>query len=193
MTYHIVAIPEEKDLNLLNNLRNYIYQNDYRFKNKPITTDTHITLTEVNTDDIQILKNKLESISRTLKPFTIYQKEWELTKKDIQPNYKIDKPYTWIALIFPQRKEIYTKLNSITKDMGINNNDNYINNVKRIAGLIKDEECIANHINLANYTKREKADECWNYFKENLSGSIGFDRIALKDNEGKLFFKVGLD
>ncbi len=192
MTYHIVAIPEEKDLKLLNNLRNHIYQNDFRFKNKPLTSDTHITLTEVNTNDIEILKTNLESISNTLKPFTIYQKEWELTKTDMQPNYKIEKPYTWIALRFPQRKEIYTKLDSITKDMDINTNDNYIKNVKKIAGLVKDEECIANHINLANYTKREKADECWNYFKENLPNSLFFNRIALRGKRGNLLFRVDL-
>ena len=192
MIYHIVAIPEEKDLKHLNNLRNYIYTNDFRYKNKPLNSGTHITLTEVNIDDIKRLQTKLESISDTLEPFIIYDSEWELTKKDMEPNYKINKPYTWIALKFSQRKEIYTQLDRITKDMGINNNDNYINKVKRISGLVNDQECIANHINLANYTKREKADECWNYFKENLPNSLYFNKIALRDQGGELLFIVAL-
>jgi hypothetical protein len=160
MTYHIVALPEKKDLIFLNNLRNYIYQNDFRFKNKPLSSDTHITLTEIDTEDIYQLQRVLQKNASLFQPFTITKEEWELTKENKNPNYKSNKAYTWIALKFPQRKKLFQKLDSITKDLEINRNGEYIRNVKRIEKRVNNNECIANHINLSNFTRREKSNEC---------------------------------
>ena len=63
MNYTLVAIPTEKDLTILNDLRNYVYQNDFRFRNKPLDSDTHITLTallmnEAKTEELKQLIEK---------------------------------------------------------------------------------------------------------------------------------------
>ena len=72
--------------------------------------------------------------------------------------------------------------------MGINRNSEYISNVKRIEK--KENEFIANHINLSNYTRREKADECWNYFNKRLPKKIVFDTLALRDLDGNHLFEI---
>jgi hypothetical protein len=192
MTYHIVALPREKELRLLNELRSYIYQNNFLLRNRSLSSSTHITLTEVEIENTEELEKELQKNSKLLKAFSIDENQWVLTKEDQEPNYKVDKPYTWIALRFPQRKEIYTKLDEITKGLGINRNERYIQKVKKIQENLKDEDCIANHMNLANYTKREKANECWEYFNKKLPKEIPFDRIALRDLKGNLIFKTEL-
>ena len=192
MIYHLVALPRQEDLEIINNLRNYIYQNNFRFKNKPLNSDTHITLTQVDTEDIQLLKRKLEENIFKIKSFSIQRKDWILTKEDKNANYKCNQPYTWIALKFPQRKEILNIIDSITRELGINMNEEYLTNLRSIEKNLKDEEGIADHINLSNYTRREKADECWNYFNTNLPERITFDCLALRNEEGELLFKLYL-
>lgn len=190
MNYSLVAIPTEKDLEFLNNLRNFIYQNDFRFKNKKLDSDTHLTLTDVKMDESKIeeLKEAIQANIYKLKPFTIKKKEWVLTKEDTEPNYKFDNSYTWIALKFPQRKDIYQELDRITKELGINNNEEYINNVKKIVGDGEKNDYIANHINLSNYTRRDRASSCYNYFNNNLPEEISFNKIALRDIKGNFIF-----
>lgn len=194
MIAHIVAIPTNKDLEYLNSLRLYIYENDFRFSNKSSVSDTHITLSEVSLEETQIqnLEKSIKNNLSNLKGFTISKEEWTLTKENKEPNYRSDKPYTWIALKFPQRKDLFLELERITKELGINNNDEYIKNVKRIEEDIKDNECLANHMNLSNYTRREKADECWNYFNKKLPNQITFDRIALRSEKGEILFTISL-
>jgi len=194
MIAHIVAIPTNKDLEYLNSLRLYIYENDFRFNNKSSVSDTHITLSEVSLEDTQI-QNLEESIKNNifnLKTFAISKEEWTLTNEPKEPNYRSDQPYTWIALKFPQRKDLYLELERVTNELGINNNEEYIKNVKRIEEHIKDSECLANHMNLSNYTRREKADECWNYFNNKLRNQITFDKIALRSEDGRLLLTIPL-
>jgi len=149
MIYHLVVIPKKEDLEILNNLRNYISQNNFRFKNKPISSDTHMTIAEVDIEDYSIntLKDILTS-SITALPFSITEDEWILTKEEKEPNYKQDNPYTWIAIKIPKREELYKQVEKVIDQMGINRNSEYISNVKRIEK--KENEFIANHINLSN-------------------------------------------
>jgi hypothetical protein len=189
MIYHLVVIPKKEDLEILNNLRNYISQNNFRFKNKPISSDTHMTIAEVDIEDYSIntLKDILTS-SITALPFSITEDEWILTKEEKEPNYKQDNPYTWIAIKIPKREELYKQVEKVIDQMGINRNSEYISNVKRIEK--KENEFIANHINLSNYTRREKADECWNYFNKRLPKKIVFDTLALRDLDGNHLFEI---
>lgn len=192
MTYSLVAIPIQEDLILLNNLRNYIYQNDFRFKNKQLGSDTHITLTSLVMNEVQIdgLKQLLEKNVERMKPFTLTNKDWELTKENKEPNYKIDRPYTWIALKFPKLKSLYELLDTLTKELGVNNSGEYIKKVMEIESTGKDGEYIANHINLSNYTRIERADECWDYFNQKLPKRVTFNRLALRDEKGNILFTL---
>lgn len=196
MIYHIAALPREQDLKLLNKIRDYVYKNGFRFSDKPLGSDTHITLTEVNLDEsdseVDKLYQYLQSNISSIKAFSLNNSEWKLTKKLQSPNYKIDKPYTWIALKFSQRAEIYNVLDRLTKEFNVNNNREYIENVKKIEGNISDSECIANHINLSNYTKVEKADECWEYFNNKLPQMVFFDKIILRNVKGEEIFRLNL-
>ncbi len=47
-------------------------------------------------------------------------------------------------------------------------------------------------MNLSNYTRREKADECWNYFNNKLRNQITFDKIALRSEDGRLLLTIPL-
>lgn len=189
MTYHIVAIPKKEDLEIINNLRNYIYQNDFRFKNKPLSSNTHMTVAEVDIDDtyIDILKKKLLENIEAL-PFSLREDEWILTKENKNPNYKRNNPYTWIALKFPKREALFREVESVIEDMGINKNQEYISNVRKIEN--REDEYIANHVNLSNYTRREKADECWEYFNQYLPKKIEFNVLALRSLEGNHTFEL---
>ena len=189
MRSHIVAVPREEDLKLLNNLRDYIYHNDYRFKNKPLSSDTHLTLAEIELDEDRVpeLKRKLSREISEM-PFTLTEDEWILTKEDKEANYKVNKPYTWIALKFPQRKNLYQEIDILTAEMDINRNKGYIENVKRIES--NSGEYIGNHINLANYTRRDKANECWEYFNSKLPKKIVFYTLALIGLRGRYIFEI---
>lgn len=189
MVCHIVAIPKTKDLEIIDNLRSYIYQNNFRFKNKPLSSDTHITLAEIDikASEIQELKNALLAISIEM-PFHITNKEWILTKENKEPNYKYANPYTWIALKFPQRKKLYQQVDDLTKRLGVNNNEKYISDVKKIEKT--ESEYIGNHINLSNYTRRERSEECWQYFNKNLPMDIAFDTLALRNLDGSHLFEI---
>ncbi len=189
MIYHIVAIPKKEDLEIINNLRNYIYQNDFRFKNKPLGSDTHMTIAEADIDDthIDILKKKLLDNIEAL-PFSLGEDEWVLTREDKGPNYKQENPYTWIALKFPKREALFREVESVIEDMEINRNQEYISNARKIEN--KEDEYIANHVNLSNYTRREKADECWEYFNQNLPKKMEFNVLALRDLKGNHLFEL---
>ena len=86
MIAHIVAIPTNKDLEYLNSLRLYIYENDFRFSNKSSVSDTHITLSEISLEP----KYNLKSIKQSLQSKRVlqYQKRWTLTKED-KTNYRV--------------------------------------------------------------------------------------------------------
>jgi hypothetical protein len=184
-----VAIPKKEDLEILNNLRNHIYQNDFRFKNKLLGSDTHMTIAEVEIDNaqVEILEQKLLNEVEAL-PFSLDENDWILTKEDKEPNYKHDHPYTWIALKFPKREDLFKQVESVIDSMGINKNTEYIANIKRIEKA--SDDYIANHINLSNYTRREKADECWEYFNKNLPKKIIFDTLALRNLKGRHLFEL---
>ena len=175
---------------VLNRLRNYIYTSGFRFKNKELNSDTHITLASLVMSEHQI--DELEQLLRKnmyrIKQFTLASSNWELTKENKDANYKINKPYTWIAIRFPQLKPLYKLLDALTKELGVNNNMEYIQKVMEIEGTAEAGEYIANHINLSNYTRREKADECWAFFNKQLPNYITFDRLALRDEKGSLLF-----
>ena len=189
MICHIVAIPQINDLHILNNLRSYVYQNGFRFKNKPLDSDTHMTVAEVEItgDEIAELKEQLTKNIRAM-PFKINEEEWMLTKENKEPNYKIENPYAWIALKFPLIKDLYDQVDEITQKMGVNNNKEYNANVSRIEN--RSDIFLANHVNLSNYTRIEMADECWEYFKNNIPKEITFDKLALRNLNGDLLFEI---
>lgn len=121
-------------------------------------------------------------------PFNITKDEWILTKEEKEPNYKQNNPYTWIAIKITKREELYTQVEKVINQMGINRNNEYISNVKRIEK--KENKFIANHINLSNHTRREKANKCWNFLNKRLSKKIVFDTLALRDLDENHLFKI---
>ena len=53
MKYTLVAIPQDNILKKINEIRNYLYLNDFRYKNRPLKDDSHITLAQVEINDVQ--------------------------------------------------------------------------------------------------------------------------------------------
>ena len=48
MSYTIVALPENNILEELQSIRDYFYQNDFRYYNKPVSDLAHISLSVIN-------------------------------------------------------------------------------------------------------------------------------------------------
>jgi hypothetical protein len=50
MSYTIVALPENNILEELQSIRDYFYQNNFRYYNKPVSDLAHISLSVISDD-----------------------------------------------------------------------------------------------------------------------------------------------
>ena len=48
MSYTIVALPEDNVLKELQSIRNFFYENNFRYYNKPVSDKAHISLSVIN-------------------------------------------------------------------------------------------------------------------------------------------------
>ena len=55
MSYTIVALPEDNVLRELQSIRNFFYENNFRYHNKPVSDLAHISLSVIN-DNLRTMK-----------------------------------------------------------------------------------------------------------------------------------------
>lgn len=185
--FHIVALPESKALRQINVLREFVYQHGFRFVNKSVGSDTHVTCAQLEAENVAQVEGALKSLATTLKSFITSSSEWQLVNEIKEPNVKFPQSYSWIALRFPRQTEIVLAFDQLLSDLNVNDNSSYVAAVQAIENKPNEKFLgLGDHLNLSNYTRIERAEECCRYFKENLPESITFDRITIRDEKGNL-------
>lgn len=173
----------------LQSIKDEVYSNGCRFSIKPKGAVPHITIGQFDTENADKIKKIVQELSMS-NSFTIDSSEWLLTKKFHKANQRFDKDYYWIALLFENNEklmDLYRKADELMSKYSINDNRSYINNVKEVKkitdgtepSLIDDKDCIANHLNISNYTRPEKADECWSFVSSSLPKSLRFGVLSV--------------
>jgi hypothetical protein len=93
MSYLVVALPEDKTLEELQSIRDYFYQNDFRYHNKPCSDKAHITLARIKDVTNKFIGSLTEAFenekSFTLSDFIIHTQE----HKRVYKNPKYNKEY----------------------------------------------------------------------------------------------------
>ncbi|MBR7036409.1 hypothetical protein IKI14_00640 [bacterium] len=62
MSYTIVALPEDNVLKELQSIRNFFYENNFRYQNKPVSDKAHISLSVINDNLTDLFISKLTKI-----------------------------------------------------------------------------------------------------------------------------------
>lgn len=195
--FHIVALPKSEDLRKLNDLRNYFYSNSFRFSNEPTKSDTHITLAQGSCNKTQIpdLKERIMRELTTCKPFNISYTR--VTKDERMPVAgKCNFSSYWIALLFDDKnlKRLGKEIDTILKEKGMSTTAEYISKI--LSDLHKGQklqkEVIANHINLCNYCRPEKADEAVELIVKSVTKEITIDRIAFRRTDASLSWIIDI-
>lgn len=197
MTGHIILLPQKENLQTLQEIKNHVYSGGYRFRNKEKAPPPHISLSQFKTVDYPVLIDQLDK-KFSYNSFSIQRSEWTLINKFQKANHRNDQDYHWIALHFGRNKHLihlYQILGDLLDKLGINDNSSYLDNIKKIRVItdgvkyedVDDLDCIANHMNIANYTRPEKSEECWNYIDINLAEEIRFGKLLIvMDEVGKV-------
>lgn len=71
MSYTIVALPEDNVLKELQSIRNFFYENNFRYQNKPVSDKAHISLSVINDNLTDLFISKLTKIFEWEKPFNL--------------------------------------------------------------------------------------------------------------------------
>ncbi len=193
MTGNILIKPF--NIEQIQKIKDEVYSNGSRFTIKPHGATPHITIGQFRTNEIEDLEIVLNELAKEHR-FVIKRNEWVLTKKFQSANHLMNKDYYWLALLFENNKylmSLYQKCDELMKKYGINDNESYLENVRKVKEItdhvqineIKDSDCIANHLNISNYTRPEKAEECWEYIDLNLPQILEFGvlLVSLQEKE----------
>ncbi|MBL8015253.1 MAG: hypothetical protein JNK26_03645 [Candidatus Doudnabacteria bacterium] len=191
--YTLVALPEKQTLGKLNAVRTYLYTNGFRYQNNLPKNDVHITLAELATEEAELpaLRTELQNILEKIHPFGISYDH--VTNKIHPASEKYPNGSAWIALYFKENRlrdlaqlldlHLISKDISTTKEyvaaLGINPEENLYSN-------------IANHMNLCNYARVEKAQEAKDYVEQNAPKSFVIDKVALRDDVGSIIWSITL-
>jgi hypothetical protein len=71
MSFTIVALPEEKTLKELNILKNYFYQNGFRYINKECKENAHITMLQLSSQIPSNFYKQLQDLIVLNHPFSL--------------------------------------------------------------------------------------------------------------------------
>lgn len=194
--YHIIALPNEENLTRLNNIRHYLYTNGFRYSVDPPKNDVHITLAQINSsDDEAFIQNNLRDlINNELKDIKKFEIESDhITNNKKTPDAKYPNGNVWIALYFKDNilKKMAQNIDGILKGLNISTTEDYIapfrtNSSEDIYDLT------ANHMNLCNYARPERAQKAKEYILQTAPKNFFIDKIALRDAKGKILWKINL-
>ena len=207
MSYTVVALPEDNVLNELQSIRDYFYQNNFRYYNKPVSDLAHISLSVIS-DEIsdlfisELTKNFEWEKSFILSNFVVHTQEhkWIFDvpeKKEKYPNW-----CWWFTILFPNNEQL---VNSSNKTIDIANKywiDETLEYARKMAGYEKKDinninmhDFIANHMNICNYIRLEKMEEAKIIFESEFKhNSILIDRIWIRklDKSWDIIYEIKL-
>jgi hypothetical protein len=189
--YHIVALPDDNNLKKLNLIRHYLYTNGFRYDNNAPKNDVHITLCQINTENSKlVLEDFKQSIER--KGFKKFNVKYDhITNKLKEPNIMYPLGNSWIALFFKDDnlKDLAKELDTVLKILTISATEDYIAPFR--TDIDQDiYDLTANHLNLCNYALPERSLEASNYIENEAPKNFEIDKIALRDEKGKILWTI---
>ena len=207
MSYTIVALPENNVLNELQSLRNFFYENNFRYHNKPVSDLAHISLSVISdTMADWFISDLSESFewekSFTLSNFVVHTEEhkWIFDvpeKKEKYPDW-----CWWFTLLFPNNEYLVNaskKIIEIANKYWIDETFEYAHKMaeyeKKDINNVNIHDFIANHMNICNYIRLEKMEEAKAIFEyEFKHNSILVDRIWIRklDKSGDIIREIKL-
>lgn len=205
--YHIVALPEKKQKEYLNELKNKLYTWWYRYSKKPSSSDVHVTLIQVSFENnwiIAILKKQIIEVAKNYKKFSLpYTEVTDKINKNIEDEELSKKYPNWrwrISFLFNNKNNnlwsITEECIKICDQLKINDIDSYIERIKIVKPKSKwtDEilDYTANHMNICNYALPEKTKEAKSIIEKHTSKEIIFDTLALRNRDWKYEFEIKL-
>lgn len=197
LDFHIVALPKAGDLKKLNELRDYFYLNDFRYTNKPNKSDAHLTLAQGTCEGQQVeeLKAQSELALKNWEPFKInYTK---ITSDRRGPvTGKCEHDNCWVALLFDDEilKSLSKEIDSVLRGQNYSTTTEYSSKIisELYNGRELQREVIANHINLCNHCRPEKAEEAVKLIEESVPKEITLDRVAFRRTDATLSWIIDL-
>lgn len=207
MSYSIVALPEDNVLNELQSIRNYFYNNNFRYNNKPVSDLAHISLSVVD-DNLsewfvsELTENFKWEKSFTLSDFIVHTEEHKRIfdipeKKEKYPNW-----CWWFTILFPNDEHLVNtskKIIAIADKYWIDETSEYAHTMARYErkdiNKINIHDFIANHMNICNYIRLEKMEEAKILFESEFAhSSFLIDRIWIRklDKTGEIVYEIKL-
>ena len=193
MSYTIVALPENSILEELQSIRDYFYQNNFRYNNKPVSDLAHISLSVIS-DRMSgwFISDLSESFeleeSFTLSDFLIHTEEHKRIfdipeKKEKYPDW-----CWWFTILFPNNEHLVNtskKIIDIANKYWIDETFEYARTMawyeKKDMNNINIHDFIANHMNICNYIRLEKMEEAKAIFESEFKhDSILIDKIWIR-------------
>lgn len=149
----------------INEIKSNLYANGFRIDNKTEIGKPHIKIAEAidpNLNQKEQIENKIEKVFGEYKNNKI--KNFELVNESRPES-------NWIALKIDEKwlKDLSHDIEGILDRYNINRTAEYkskVFDIRKTGGEnIKLEDCIADHLNLVNKCKSEKADEAFKQFE----------------------------
>lgn len=195
--FYIVALPKADDIEKLNKLRNYFYVNNFRYANKPNKSDAHITLAQGICEEFQIdsLRSIFESSIKNWKPFKVSYTRITSDKRGPVPG-KCEYENAWVALLFDDQRlrKLSEQIDSVLDEQKMSVTSEYVSKIVTdlYSGENLNREVIANHINLCNYCRPEKAKEAVALIENKAPKEITIDRIAYRMADASLAWIIDI-
>ena len=207
MSYTIVALPEDNVLKELQSIRDYFYQNNFRYNNKPVSDLAHISLSVIS-DNMSdwFISDLTESFkweeSFTLSNFLVHTEEHKRIydipeKREKYPNW-----CWWFTILFPYNEHLINtskKIIDIADKYWIDETFEYARTMawygKKDTNNINIHDFIANHMNICNYIRLEKMEEAKAIFESQFKhNSILIDRIWIRklNESGDIIHEIKL-
>ena len=117
MSYLVVALPENTILQELQSIRNFFYQNNFRYHNKPCKDMAHITLAKISSNInnwfIEAWEGSLENEKQFMLTNFYTHTQEHLWSRQSQWKEKYPDWCWWFAVLFPNNRNLVNISNNI--------------------------------------------------------------------------------
>lgn len=188
--YVITLLPEDNTLEQLNSVKNFFYANDFKFKRKISTSNSHVTISElIKPQSWDLFEIELRAV---LSRFAKIKANVVSVTDEIKITEKYPGGEGWVSLLFDDEhiKKIYLSVEEFLDNNGLSRNKDYVDSIVKLSGKnLGIFDCIANHLNLCNHCRPEKAKEAKDYIENNVPKEIVFDKVVVrnKNSEEEIF------
>lgn len=180
-SFVINLIPCSEHDELLTNLKEYFYSQDFKYTSKGLPSRPHLTIAKFTAPkDMTAL---IQDLSEVLATQSTIVAKVDSIADEIKSTPKYPDGEGWVALLFNDEhiKTLYYNLNELLDKHGCNTNSGYIEAIKQIKGEhLQTFDCIANHINICNRCKPEKVTIAKAYIQSLIPTHICFDRLIIR-------------